>query len=349
MERMKSREVKVGNLGIGGENPIRIKGMLKSRFSLKEMVKEVKRLEKEGAQLIRVAFMKESNLKILKELKKIIQIPLVADIHFHPRLATKAIEAGFDGIRLNPLNIVHKKDIKKIIKEAKQRKVSIRIGVNSGGFKRKFSSSFHLASAMVEVVRGYLRIFEEENFSDIIVSLKAQSVWATVLANRMFRKEFDYPLQIGVTATGPYLEGIVKSCLGIGILLSEGIGEVVRVSLLSSSCEEIKIAKAILQFLELRYFFPEVIACPTCSRCSVNLGKIVDKFRKKLGNIQSEKALRIAIMGCVVNGPGEAAQADLGIAFGREKGVIFKEGKVLKRIDKEDSVKELLERVKDAV
>jgi len=349
MEKMKSREIKVGNLGIGGDNPVRIKGMLKSRFSLKEMIKEAKRLEKEGAQLIRVAFMKESNLKILKELKKAIQIPLVADIHFHPHLAIKAIEAGFDGIRLNPLNIVKKKDVKKIIKEAKQRKVSIRIGVNSGGFRKKFTSSLQLASAMVEVARNYLRIFEEENFSDIMVSLKAQSVWATVLANRMFRKEFDYPLHIGVTATGPYLEGIVKSCLGVGILLSEGIGEVVRISLLSSSYEEIRIAKAILQFLELGYFFPEVIACPTCSRCGVNLEKIVEKFRKKLESIHPKKSLKIAIMGCVVNGPGEATQADLGVAFGREKGAIFKEGRIFKRIDKEDSVKELLERVKDAV
>jgi len=337
----KVREVKVGNVGIGGKNPIRIKGMLKSKLSEKLLINEAKRLEKEGAEIVRVAFVEESNEKIIKKLKKVLKIPLVADIHFNSKLAFKAMEAGVDGIRLNPLNISSKKDVKGIIKEAKENKISIRVGINSGGFKRKFKDTRSLACEMLKVVRNYLRIFEEQNFSDIIVSLKAESVYATVLANKMFREEFDYPLHIGVTATGPFIDGIIKSSLGIGILLHGGIGEVLRVSLLAPSWQEVRVAKAIVQFLEKRKFFPEIIACPTCSRCQVDLKSIVNRFQKKL----KEKKVpfsKIALMGCVVNGPGEAIQADIGIAFAKKRGVIFKEGRILKTISQKVAEEEFL-------
>ncbi len=345
-----SREVKIGNLTIGGKNPIRIKGMVKcSLSSEKELIREVQKLEKEGAEAIRIAVREREDSKIYKLLRKVSRLPLVADIHFTPSLALLAIDNGFEGIRLNPLNITKKKDIKRIIKSAKERKVSIRVGINSGGFRRDFSSPTRLASSMVSVVRRYLRIFEEEGFFDIIVSLKASSVWATVLANRIFRKETNYPLHVGVTATGPFMEGIIKSSLGMGILLSEGIGDVIRVSLTGPSWEEIKVAKLILQFLDLRSFFPEIISCPTCSRCEVDIRKIAENLRKFLDKESISSYLKIAVMGCIVNGPGEAHQADVGVAFGKKRGVIFKEGRILKAITEKNAFKELSKAIKDVV
>jgi len=333
MEKRKfkpTKIVKIGNLKIGSKYPIRIKGMIKGDLEdVGEVIKEARILEEEGAEAIRVAIEKEKDLKIKKNLEKVLNVPLVADVHFHYKLALKSIEEGFVAIRLNPLNIYKKNEVREIAKEAKKARISIRVGVNSGGFREDFSSPKILAEKMVKVAREYIKVLEKENFFDIIVSLKAQNVEATILANRIFSKRFDYPLQLGITATGPFLEGVTKSALGIGMLLFEGIGNCIRISLTEESFWEIRVAKYILQALNLRKFGPEIISCPACSRCKVNLKKIVEDFKKKLREEKVEKPVRIAIMGCIVNGPGEAYQADLGVAFGRNKGVIFKKDEIL--------------------
>ena len=349
--KRKSKEVRIGNLSLGANNPVRIKGMLKaSTRNSERLLKEAKRLEKEGTEAIRVAVKNKKDTQLATYLKKKISIPLVADIHFNYRLALLSINGGFDGIRLNPLNIYRQGQVREVVKEAKEAKISIRVGVNSGGFKKSFHSEHDLAYQMVKIVTQYLRIFEREGFFDTIVSLKGSSVYSTVLANREFSKRFDYPLHIGITATGPFLEGAVKSSLGVGILLSEGIGDVIRISLTAPSFWEIRVAKYILQFLGLRKFFCEVISCPTCSRCEVNLVKIVNRFKKNINKLPESNLLgRVAIMGCVVNGPGEAYQADMGVAFGKKRAVIFRKDNILGLTSERKVTYDLINKVKGEV
>ena len=342
----KSKVVKIGNLRIGGNNPVRIKGMLKSPTgNSKNLIKEAKRLEKEGAEAIRFAVREEKDAKIYHLLRKHTAVPLVADIHFHYQLALLAIQEGFEGIRLNPLNIYKKKEVKEIAKLAKQYGISIRVGVNSGGFKKSFSSPRDLASQMVKASEAYVKLLERENFFDIMVSLKGADVLSTIIANRMLSKKCNYPFHLGVTATGPFAEAITKSSVGLGNLLYVGIGDVIRVSLTAPSFWEIRAAKNILQALNLRKFGPEIISCPTCSRCEVDLINIVDRFKKRLKKTGFNKPLRIAIMGCVVNGPGEAYQADIGVAFGRKKAVIFRKDKILKQSTETKVIDDLIREV----
>lgn len=342
-----SKVVKIGKLTVGGKNPVRIKGMLKTPIQdTKNLIKEAKKLEKEGAEAIRIAVREKKDASAAKLLRKYISVPLVADIHFQASLAFCAIDQGFESIRLNPLNIDKKKEIKAIARAAKVAGISIRVGVNSGGFKRSFLSSQALAGAMVKKVEGYLKVLEQENFFDIMVSLKGSDVLSTIAANELFAKRHDYPIHLGITATGPFLEGVTKSSLGLGSLLQRGIGSIVRVSLTAPSFWEIRVAKYILQALSLRQFGPEIISCPTCSRCEVDLIAIVDNFKKVLEKEKIEQFLRIAIMGCVVNGPGEARQADIGVAFGKQKAVIFKKDKILSRSNENKVVADLIKEIR---
>lgn len=342
-----SKTVKIGELGVGGKNPVRIKGMLKTPIrDTKNLIKEAKKLEKEGVEAIRIAVREKNDTLALKVLKKYTALPLVADIHFHSSLALWAIDEGFESIRLNPLNIYKRKEVKTIARAAKGAGISIRVGVNSGGFKRGFSSPGVLARAMVKKVEDYLKVLEQENFFDIMVSLKGSDVLSTIAANELFAKRHNYPIHLGITATGPFLEGITKSALGLGSLLYRGIGAIIRVSLTASSFWEIRAAKYILQALNLRQFGPEIISCPTCSRCEVDLIGIVDKFKQALGKEKIKRHLRIAIMGCVVNGPGEARQADIGAAFGKQKAVIFKKDKILSHSSEKKIVADLIREVK---
>ncbi len=339
--------MKIGDLGVGGKNPVRIKGMLKTPTKdTKNLIKEAKALEKEGAEAIRVAVREEKDASVAKLLKKHIQIPLVADVHFHANLALMSIDRDFDGIRLNPLNIRKSKEVKEIARAAKASSVSIRVGVNSGGFKRKFSSPKALGTQMVKEAEVYLKTLEGENFFDIMVSLKGSDVLSTIAANELFSTRHNYPLHLGVTATGPFLEGIAKSSLGLGSLLHQGLGDIIRVSLTAPSLWEIRVAKYILQALNLRQFGPEIISCPTCSRCEVDLVSIVDKFKKALEKEKIKQPVRIAIMGCVVNGPGEAYQADIGVAFGKKKAVIFKKDKILGQSSEKKIVADLIKEVR---
>lgn len=341
-----TKVVKIGNVAIGGKNPIRIKGMLKSPLSnVNQVIKEARQLESEGAEAIRIAVHNENAAKLAPKIMRHVNVPLVADIHFHYRLALAAIENGFASVRLNPSNISKKNEILEVVNLAKKYKVSIRVGVNSGGFKENFSSGENLAKAMIGRIRSYIKILESKDFYDIMVSIKAADVNSTIIANRLFCKNFDYPLHLGVTATGPFLEGVVKSSLGVGGLLNDGIGNVIRISLTAPSFWEIRVAKYILQALNLRKFGPEIVSCPTCSRCEVDLIKIVDTFKNKLEKSSVKSPLRIALMGCVVNGPGEASQADIGAAFGKGRAVIFKKGKIVCTSNEKDVMRDLLKRI----
>ena len=342
-----TKEIRLGYLKVGSNNPVRIKGMLKtSAGNPRGLIREAKRLETEGAEAIRMAVCREQDIKLFSLLKKHISVPLVSDIHFHPKLAILAIKEGFEGIRLNPLNISKKKDVREIAQLAKHHKVSIRVGVNSGGFKKDFSSPKKLAQAMVRECRQYLKVLEAENFFDIMISLKGSDIRSTLIANEMLSDNCNYPIHLGITASGPFFEGLIKSSIGLGSLLYRRIGDIIRVSLTAPSYQEIRVAKYILQSLDLRRFDTEVISCPTCSRCEVNLIDIVGKFKKELQILGFNKPIRIAIMGCIVNGPGEAYQADIGVAFGKKKAVIFKKNKILGWSTEKRIIKDLMKEVR---
>lgn len=329
----RKKVIKVGKVTIGGASPVVIKGMIKSCLDdERKVIKEAKDLEREGCQIIRVAVEKEKDAKIIDILRSRINIPLEADIHFDYRLALLSIERGVDSLRLNPLNIQKRTYVKEVARYALENRVPIRIGVNSGGFKKKMTDNA-LARGMVSKILSYVKIMEEQGLRKIMVSAKANSPAVTLLANRLLYEKLDYPIHLGLTATGPFQEGLIKSSLTLGTLLYEGIGNALRVSLNSDSLEEVRAAKIILQSLGLRSFFPEIISCPTCSRCKVNLKELVEDFKEFIySNRFNNKNMRIALMGCPVNGPGEASCADVGIAFGKGFGVLFKEGKIVKRV-----------------
>jgi len=335
-KRRKTKVVKVGRVKIGGNNPISIQSMTKTDTrNIKSTVKEIKALERAGCEIVRLAVKNKESARALKAIKKKIHIPLVADIHFDYRLAILSIKNGADKIRINPGNIKNVTEIKEIIKLAKAKKIPIRIGLNSGSLPRGETFE-HLALK-------YIKLFERENFRDIIISLKSSDVEETIKAYRKLALRCNYPFHIGVTACGSYNTGIVKSSIGIGVLLLDGIGDTVRVSLTGDPVKEVLSAKSILQASGVRKFQHEVIACPTCGRLQVNLSFILKKVEERLAKRKKvRKPLKIAIMGCEVNGPGEAREADIGIAFGKGKGILFKKGRFIKAVKTKNAVKELL-------
>lgn len=337
IKRRKTRTIKIGNVKIGGNAPVSIQSMAKVKTSdTKKVVDQIRQLEKAGCEIIRVAVKDGNDADAIREIKKKINIPLVADIHFDYRLALACIAKGADKIRLNPGNIRNREEIEKIVKSAKKARIPIRIGVNSGSTSADF----------VKSAVDYIKLFESMDFRDIIISLKASDVIATVEAYRKIAKLCEYPLHLGVTASGPHESGIVKSSIGIGALLLDGIGDTVRVSLTADPVEEVIAAKRILGSLGLRKFGPEIISCPTCGRCQVDLSSIVKELEVELSALNSrlstKSPLTIAIMGCEVNGPGEAREADIGIAFGKNAGMLFKKGKAIKRVSDKNAVKDLL-------
>lgn len=338
IKRKKTRQVKVGDVRIGGGANVSIQSMTKVDTSdVKAVVRQVKALEEAGCEIIRVAVKDLDDARAVSDIKKKIKIPIVCDIHFNYRLALESIKAGADKIRLNPGNIRKREEIAQVIKAARKARIPIRIGVNSGS----------ISTGMVKATLEYIKLFEELNFHDIILSLKASDVATTVELYRKISELCDYPLHLGVTASGSYDNGVVKSAIGIGTLLLDGIGDTIRVSLTADPIEEVLAAKRILSAVGLRRFGPEVISCPTCGRCQVDLGKIVKELEHKSTRAQGHKnkSIKIAVMGCEVNGPGEAKEADIGIAFGRDFGMIFKNGRILKRVAIEDAVKELLKQL----
>jgi len=342
IKRKRTRLIKVGKVKIGSGHPIVIQSMTKTKTrDVKKTVKQIKELEKNGCEIIRVAVKNIEDAKAIKKIKRNIKIPLVADIHFDFKLAIEAIKSSADKIRINPGNLSKPEDLEKILKLAKLKKIPIRIGLNSGSLS-------HHKRNMVSTAKKYINFFEKRSFRDIIISVKSSDVAETIASYRKLSALCNYPLHLGVTASGSYDTGIVKSSVGIGTLLAEGIGDTIRVSLTGDPVREVIAAKNILQALKIRRFNIDIISCPTCGRSGVDLCKIVDDLESKLLSVKRPlyaKQLTIALMGCEVNGPGEAKEADIGIAFGKEKGILFKSGKIIKRVKTKEAVKELLKHI----
>lgn len=335
--------IRIGSVTIGGNSPIRIQSMVKSKTEdYNAVIKEIKKLENTGCEIVRVAIPNTNAVKNIPKIKKQIKIPLVADIHFDYRLALESIKAGADKIRINPGNIGAECKIREIIKSAKDKNIPIRIGVNAGSIDKSILSKYKYSSitAILESIKKSLDIFEKEDFTRIVLSAKTTDVLETIEVYEKLSELYPYPLHIGVTEAGLPFEGSIRSTTALAILLNKGIGNTIRVSLTGPSILEVEVAKEILVSLGKREFGPVLISCPTCGRCEVNLEKIAQQVKKYLKAIK--KPIKVAVMGCVVNGPGEASSADYGVACGKKSGIIFKQGKIVKKVKEEQLVTEFI-------
>jgi len=347
MERRKSKAVKVRNVQIGGGAPVVVQSMTKTDTTdVGATVKQIEEMVAAGCEIVRVAVPDKEAAVALKEIRKRVEIPLVADIHFHYKLALMALEAGVDKLRINPGNIGSIERVREVVRAAEAQKVPIRIGVNSGSLEKDLLKKYGTATpeAMVESAMRHVRILEDLGFTDIVISLKASDVVRTVEAYRLMAKKVEYPLHLGVTEAGTPFSGTIKSAIGLGILLYEGIGDTIRVSLAAEPVEEVRVAWEILRSLELRKRGVTVVACPTCGRLDIdNFVEIVTEIERRLAHI--EEPLRLSIMGCAVNGPGEAHDSQLGITFGRQVGMIFKNGVPMRKVAGENIVEEFVKEV----
>ncbi|MHA4988543.1 flavodoxin-dependent (E)-4-hydroxy-3-methylbut-2-enyl-diphosphate synthase [Cetobacterium somerae] len=337
-----SKVIKVGNILIGGGNDIIIQSMTNTPTTdVEKTVNQIKKLQEEGCQLVRVTVNTEEAAKKIKEIKEKIDIPLVADIHFDYRLALLAIENGVDKLRINPGNIGSDEKVEIVVKKAMEKGVPIRIGVNSGSLEKTILEKYGkpTSDAMVESALYHMRLLEKFNFTNMIISLKSSNVKMMVEAYRKLAKLCNYPLHLGVTEAGTAFQGTVKSAIGIGSLLVDGIGDTIRVSLTEDPVEEIKVAKEILKVLELKEVGVEIVSCPTCGRTEIDLIGLAHQVEKEFEKV--DKKIKIAVMGCVVNGPGEAKEADYGVAGGKGVGVLFKKGEIIKKVDEGDILREL--------
>ncbi len=347
-KRRLTKQITLGNVKIGGSAPVVVQSMTKTDTSnVRSTVSQIRRLQKAGCEAVRVAVLNLDAARAIKSIKKAIRIPLIADVHFDHRLALESISNGADGLRINPGNIGSKLKVKEVVAAAKDRAIPIRIGVNAGSLEKRLLRKYgHPTSrALVESAVKHIRILEDLKFRNIKVSLKASDVVKTVEAYRLFSNKFRYPLHLGISEAGPAFSGTIKSSVGLGILLSEGIGDTIRVSLTADPVEEVKVAFEILKSLHLRQKGPEIISCPTCGRCEVNIRSIVDRVEKKLAKM--ETPVKVAVMGCVVNGPGEAREADVGIAGGKGIGILFKHGKVVRKLKERELFSALMKEIKN--
>lgn len=346
IKRKKTREVCIGNVKIGGNNPIAIQSMCSTDTrDVKKTVEQIKRLEQAGCEIVRIAVVDMAAAEAVKDIKKEIKIPLVADIHFDYKLALKAIENGVDKIRINPGNIGSEDRIRAVVDAAKDRSVPIRIGVNSGSLEKYIIEKYGKVTpeGLAESALRHIKILEKYDFSDIVVSIKASNVPFSIAAYDYLSREVDYPLHLGITESGTVWTGSIKSAVGIGAVLSMGIGDTVRVSLTGDPVEEIKTCKEILKSLDLRKFGVEFISCPTCGRTEIDLIEIAGKVEKLLENVN--KDIKVAVMGCAVNGPGEARGADIGIAGGKGQGLIFRKGQIIKKCREDELIDELMKEI----
>lgn len=343
----KTRVVRVGKIPIGGGNPVVIQSMAKIKTADHlSVISQVNALENAGCQIVRLAVKDKADLEGFKKIKKKVRLPLVADIHFDYKLAVGAVDYGADKIRLNPGNIYRKEEVREVISALKSANIPLRIGLNSGSVKGSGSNRSTMPERLVKSALDYIRMVESFKFHNIVVSLKASNVRETVAAYRRFAAFSDYPLHLGVTATGFPYAGAIKSSIALGVLLLEGLGDTIRVSLTDSPLKEIYTAKVILESLGLSRFGPEIISCPTCGRCEVNLVKLVNDFENRVASLKL-RPLKVALMGCVVNGPGEAKEADIGVAFGKEYGLLFKHGKAVKKVRFSDCANSLLKEMEN--
>lgn len=346
MLREETRSVQVGNLTIGGNNHVVIQSMCNTKTkNVEATIKQINALEQAGCELVRVAVFDKEDAYAIKEIKKGIHIPLVADIHFDYKLALIAIESGIDKVRINPGNIGSIEKVKAVVDACKKKHIPIRIGVNGGSLEKDILEKYGepTPEGMVESAMKHVKILEDLDFHDIVISLKSSNTMLTIKAYELASKAFPYPLHVGVTEAGTALGGTIKSALGIGTLLYEGIGNTIRVSLSDDPVEEIKVAKILLKELGLLKGVPTLVSCPTCGRIQYDLIPIAKEIEDFLKDIHLD--ITVAIMGCAVNGPGEARHADIGIAGGVGEGLLIKHGEIVKRVKQEDMVQTLKDEI----
>lgn len=344
--RKKTREVNIGGVKIGGDNPIAIQSMCNTDTrNVEETVKQIKELENAGCEIIRVAVPDMQAAEAIKDIKRQIDIPLVADIHFDYRLALKAIDGGIDKIRINPGNIGSEDRVKQVADMAKKNGIPIRVGVNSGSLEKHLVEKYGgvTPEGLVESALGHVRLLEKYDFYDTVISIKASNVPFSIEVYELLSETVDYPLHVGITEAGTVWGGTVKSAVGIGAILSRGIGDTIRVSLTGNPVEEIYAAKEILKDMNLRKFGVEFVSCPTCGRTSIDLISIANEVESKVKNI--DKNIKVAVMGCAVNGPGEAREADIGIAGGHGEGLIFRKGEIIRKVPENMLVDELMKEI----
>ena len=337
MERTKTKQIVVGNVKIGGQNKVVIQSMTNTKTKeVASTVEQIKLLEKAGCEIIRVACLDIEDAKAIKEIKKQINIPIVADIHFDYKIALEAINSGVNKIRINPGNIGDEEKVKKVVEACKQNKIPIRIGVNAGSLEKELLQKYGkpTAEAMIESAKRHVEILERLEFYDIAISLKASNLDLCIEAYEKASEEFNYPLHLGITEAGTEFGGTIKSSIGLGILLKQGIGDTLRVSLSDDPVKEIKVAKEILKNCDLYSGVPTLVACPTCGRTQIDLIPIAKEMEEFLQTIHAD--ITVAVMGCAVNGPGEAREADIGIAGGIGEGLLFKKGEIIKKVKEEE-------------
>jgi (E)-4-hydroxy-3-methylbut-2-enyl-diphosphate synthase len=348
IKRDKTRPVKVGKLTIGGGNPVWVQSMTQTKTKdIEATVKQIKELEKAGCEIVRMSIPDMQSAKAISEIKKQIDIPLVADIHFQYLFALEAIKRGVDKIRINPGNIGSKDRVQAVVRACKEKNIPIRIGINMGSLEKDLYArygKFGIARVMIESAARYIKILEDLKFFDMVISLKGSNVMVTREAHLLFAKRYNYPLHVGITEAGPSLAGLVKSAVGIGSILAEGIGDTIRVSTTGNPEEQVKIGWEILKSLGLRQKGVEIISCPTCGRTEIDLIGLAKKVEKILSNV--DVPIKVAVMGCVVNGPGEASFADIGICGGKGQTVIFKQGKPIRVVQEKQSLDAFVKEIK---
>ncbi|WP_312854680.1 flavodoxin-dependent (E)-4-hydroxy-3-methylbut-2-enyl-diphosphate synthase [Pallidibacillus pasinlerensis] len=340
--RTQTRPVQVGNLTIGGNNQVHIQSMTTTKtHDVDATVAQIKRLEEAGCQIVRVAVPDERAANAIADIKKRINIPLVADIHFNYRYALKAIEGGVDKVRINPGNIGKRDKVEAVVNAAKEKGIPIRIGVNAGSLEKHILEKYGYPTAdgMVESALHHIKILEELNFHDIIVSLKASDVNLAIEAYEKAAKAFDYPLHLGITESGTQFAGTIKSAAGLGAMLSKGIGNTLRISLSTDPVEEVKVARELLKSFGLISNAATLVSCPTCGRIEIDLISIANEVEEYIQNIKAP--IKVSVLGCAVNGPGEAREADIGIAGARGEGLLFRKGKIIRKVPEEIMVEEL--------
>lgn len=346
LNRKKTRQIIVGGIKIGGGAPISVQSMTNTKTeNIEATLKQIAALQAAGCDIVRLAVPGREAADALRDIRRRANIPLIADIHFDYRLALAALEAGMDGLRLNPGNIGGKERVRAVVQAAKERHVPIRIGVNAGSLDKRLLDKYGRASAeaMVESAMQHVEILEELDFYDVKISLKAHDVPLTLEAYRLMSQTTQYPLHLGITEAGTIRSGVIKSAVGIGALLAEGIGDTFRISLTGDPVEEVRVANEILKSLNLKDYGPKLVSCPTCGRCNIALDKIAERVERRLSAI--EKPISVAVMGCIVNGPGEAREADVGIAGGKREGLVFRKGEIIRKVPEEFLVEELFKEI----
>ncbi len=346
--RKKTRKIKAGNLYIGGDAPVTVQSMTTANTEdLNKLLPEINALQQAGCQIIRITIPNVNAAKKIPAIKRHSTVPLVADIHFNYQLALMAIDGGIDKVRINPGNIGDSEKVRKVLQKAKVAGVPIRIGVNSGSLEQDLLEKYGhpTPAAMLESAERHIKICRDNDFHDIAVSLKSSNTYLMIRANRLFSEKYDYPLHLGVTEAGPVRQGTIKSSVGIGTLLAEGIGDTIRVSLTGDPVEEVRVGFAILKSLDLIDTGINIVSCPTCGRTQTNVAEIAEAIERETG--QMKKKATIAVMGCIVNGPGEAREADIGVACGKNNGVIFKKGEVIDKVPESEILPRLLKELED--